>query len=319
MTYTGPTRPSTRWATWPAAVRLAYDILLAGGTPASIARTWNASGLPTVEGEPPRPTGPAGAWDADAVRSVLTGPWYAGPLARTPVISPDEWRAAMEILGDAARPASTEVASALLTATARCGRCDRPVRSRLEPAGQLTYRCDGHLVRTAAPVDSWLRLLVIDRLGHAELSELVANEDRPDLYALDAQSAGLRTRHTRMREAAADGTVDRSVAASRTDRLEAELAAVDRHKVDHVRLDVPASVTGADPVDSAWDQLSVSRQRGVLLALARRVTLHPVPAGRRAGDPDVLRATVVVDWRDATARTRADGETEPRQGRSAAV
>jgi site-specific DNA recombinase len=305
VTDPAPTRPSTgRWATWPAAVRLAYDILLAGGTLASIARTWNASALPLVEGEPPRPTGPAGAWSADAVRSVLIRPWYARPPAGPPVISPDEWRAAMEILAESSRAESTEVGSALLTATARCGCCGRPVGSRLEPAGPLTYRCQDHLVRTAAPVDSWLRLLVIDRLGRAGRSELVANEDRPDLHALDAQSAGLRTRRTRMREAAADQTarpLDRWIAASRTDRLEAELAAVDEPKVEHVRLDVPASVTGADPVEPAWDRLAVSRQRGVLLALARRVTLHPVPAGRRAGDPDVLRATVVVDWRDATA------------------
>jgi hypothetical protein len=80
-------------------------LLLAGGTLASIARTWNASALPLVEGEPPRPTGRSGAWSADAVRSVLTGDWYAGPLARERLISADEWQTAMPILGEPSRRA----------------------------------------------------------------------------------------------------------------------------------------------------------------------------------------------------------------------
>lgn len=104
MTDPAPARPGTgEWATWPGAVRLAYDILLAGGTLESVARTWNTSALPLVEGE--SPTGRSGAWSADAVRSVLAGPWYAGPHTGEPVISADEWQAAMEILGEPTRPA----------------------------------------------------------------------------------------------------------------------------------------------------------------------------------------------------------------------
>ena len=68
--------------------------------------------------------------------------------------------------------------------------------------------------------------------------------------------------------------------------------------VDHAARDVPASLTGADPVDHAWDRLAVSRQRGVLLALTERIELHPIPPGRRAGDPDVLRQSVLITWRD---------------------
>ena len=100
-----PARPGAgTWVTWSSAVRLAYDIVLAGGTPESVARTWNACGVPLVDGQPPRPTGRTGEWSAAAVRAVLTGRWYAEPLARRPVITPDEWRAAMEILGERPEP-----------------------------------------------------------------------------------------------------------------------------------------------------------------------------------------------------------------------
>jgi hypothetical protein len=53
----------------------------------------------------------------------------------------------------------------------------------------------------------------------------------------------------------------------------------------------------AVPVDRAWDTLAVSRRRGVLLALTERIELHPIPPGRPAGDPDVLRETVLITWR----------------------
>jgi hypothetical protein len=87
------------------------------------------------------------------------------------------------------------------------------------------------------------------------------------------------------------------MAAARAERLESELAAVEDQMTDHSRLDLPRSLTGADPLDTAWDRLARSRQRGILLALAEQIALHPVPEGRRAGDPDVLRGTVVVKWR----------------------
>jgi hypothetical protein len=67
--------------------------------------------------------------------------------------------------------------------------------------------------------------------------------------------------------------------------------------VDHVARDLPASLTGADPLEGAWDRLSADQQRAVLRRITERTALHPVPPGRRAGDHDVLRSTVVVTWR----------------------
>jgi hypothetical protein len=58
--------------------------------------------------------------------------------------------------------------------------------------------------------------------------------------------------------------------------------------IDHIQRDLPASLTGADPLEIAWDRLGVPRQRLVLRMLVGRIVLHPVPPGpppRRSGRP----------------------------------
>jgi hypothetical protein len=276
------------------AIQRACHLLLAGESLQSIASTWNAARLPPGQGLP-GPASRPGEWSADAVHAVLTDPGCAG---REPLVDEGVWRAAMDVLSRSSRPGPTEPDGALLTAIAVCGSCERPVHSELVSAGQVAYRCDGcQLARTAAPVDSWIRLVTVERLARPDAPGLVADEDRSDLYALRAHSAGLRTRRTQLDEAAAEGLVERSTAAAGAERLDTELAAVEDRMIDHSRRDLPGSLTGADPLDTAWDRLARSRQRGVLLALAEQITLHPVPEGRRAGDPDVLRATVIVSWR----------------------
>jgi len=302
-------------------IRRAYDLVLAGESLQSIASTWNAAGLPLGRGGLPRGTGRCGEWSADAVRAVLTDPRNAAlagsadrsaagrvadgrarPTGPTPVVSEEVWRAAVEILEASSGPSTSEPIPALLTALADCGICGHLVEAELVSAGRLAYRCAGddgrtHLARKAAPVDAWIRLLVIERLGRPGAPELLADPARSDLHALRAQSGGLRARGAQLEDAVTDGTVDRSEATATTARLDAALASVEDQMIEHSRRDVPTSVTGADPVGPAWDRLATSRQRGVLLALADRVTLRPVPEGHRAGDPDVLSGTVVVGWR----------------------
>jgi site-specific DNA recombinase len=315
------------------AIRRAYDLVLAGESLESIARTWNAAGLPAGQEGLPQRTGQRGEWSPDAVRAVLMSRGYAGPAgvagaagarqdgpagvagaagarqdgpadpaAPTPVVSRDVWRAAADTLAQSSGPTSAEPAPALLTALAHCGICGRPVQSQLVSAGQVAYRCDGddgrtHLARSAAPIDSWIRLLAIERLGRPDAPDLLGDPDQPDLYALRAHSGGLRARRAQLEDAVTDGTVDQPEAAAGSARLDAEFAKVEDQMIDHSRRDVPTSLTGADPVEAAWDRLATSRQRGILLALTERIALHPVPEGRRAGDPDVMRVTVIVGWR----------------------
>jgi site-specific DNA recombinase len=298
------------------AIRRAYDLVLAGESPQSIASTWNAAGVPIGPRGLPQRTGQRGEWTADAVRAVLMDPRNAGPAglagrpdtgratpaAPTQLVSEEVWRRAVEILLASPGPSTPEPAAALLIALAQCGICGQPVVCELVSAGQLAYRCNGddgraHLARSAAPVDSWIRLLVIERLDRPGAPDLLADPDRSDLYALRAQSGGLRARRAQLEDAVSDGTVDESEAGAAIGRLDAELASVEDQMVDHSRRDVPTSLTGADPVGAAWDRLATSRQRGVLLALTERITLCPVPDGHRPGDPDVLRETAIVKWR----------------------
>jgi hypothetical protein len=271
---------------FPSAIRRAYDLLLAGVSPGSIAGTWNAAGLPAGPDGRPAPTGRRGTWTADRVRAVLAEPGYAGGLVDQPT-----WRSATALLSVPPRHGPSGSDRALLTAIASCGPCGQPVRSAVVSPGQVAYRCGDddstHLARSSAPIDTQVRLDVLDRLDRPGAPDLLADRRMPDLPALGAHSAGLRTRLERTQPAAG---------------LDAQLAAVEDQMVDHATRDVPASLTGADPLDLAWDRLAVSRQRGVLLALAERIELHPIPPGRRAGDPDVLRQSVLITWRaDPTA------------------
>jgi hypothetical protein len=200
-------------------------------------------------------------------------------------------------------PSGAPEQAALLTGVAVCGFCGQPVRTDLRPTGRLAYRCqnDGqrpHLVRTAPPVDAWIRLLVLEHLERDDTPAGLADLDLPDLPALRARSAGLRTRLSQLTEATATGTVDRSAAAAGSERVAGELTAVEIDLTQHATQDLPTSLTGADPVELAWDRLGADRQRAALQRLTERITLHPVPPGRRAGEPDVLRSTVVVTWTD---------------------
>ena len=198
-------------------------------------------------------------------------------------------------------PGAAQEQAALLTGVAVCGFCGQPVRTDLRPAGRVAYRCrvEGqrpHLARSAPPVDAWIRLVVLEHLGRDGQPAALADPDVPDLYALRAHSAGLRARLTQLTEAATTGAVDRSAAATCSEVVAGELTAVEIDMTRHATHDLPTSLTGADPVELAWDRLGADRQRAALLRLTEQVTLHPVPPGRRAGDPDVLRSTVVVTW-----------------------
>jgi site-specific DNA recombinase len=287
---------------FPSAIRRAYDLLLAGVSLDSIAGTWNAAGLPADPGGMPAQTGRRGAWTANRVRSVLADPRYVDSGSGPCLVDEELWSAAVGVLNAPPRRAPMEPERALLSAIAACGVCGVPVRSAVISPGQTAYRCGGgedgfHLARSCAPVDARIKLEVLDRLSRPGAPDLLADRHTPDLHALSAHSAGLRTRMGQLDDAAADGTVDRPAAADATARLGAELSTVEEQMTDHAVRDVPGSLTGADPLDGAWDRLAVSRQRGVIIALAERVELHPIPPGRRAGDPDVLRDTVRITWR----------------------
>lgn len=278
MTPDGETSPVI-----PSVLRRAYDLLFAGVSPDSIAGTWNAAALPAGPDGTPAAIGIRGAWTGDKVRTVLADPGHAGRTVDGPT-----WRRAADLLAASPRWDSGEPDRALLTAIADCGLCGQPVRSIVLAPGRTVYRCDGageriHLARSVGPVDARVRLEVVDRLGRPGAPDLLTARDGPDLHALRAHSAGLLTRLDQVE----DGTGS----------LGTELATVEAEMADHAARDVPSSITGADPLPEAWDRLAVSRQRGVLLALADGVELRPSVPGRRAGDGDAIGRSVLIRWR----------------------
>jgi Recombinase len=260
---------------FPSAIRRAYDLLLAGVSLGSIAGTWNAAGLPAGPDGGPAPAGLRGTWTADGVRAVLADPRYAGQL-----VDERSWRSATALLSTPPRHGPANSDPALLTAIAACGPCGRPVRSKVLSPGQVAYRCAGHddrihLARSCAPIDAQVRLEVLDRLDRPGAPELVADQGGArDLPAPRVHSIRLRTGREPM---------DRRQPAAGH-----RLATIGDRMV-HRAPDAPP--------DHAWDTLAVSRRRGVLLALTERIELHPIPPGRRAGDPDAVRHSVQITWR----------------------
>jgi site-specific DNA recombinase len=292
------TDDSERSPVFPSAIRRAYDLLVAGVSLDSIAGTWNAAGLPASPDGVPAPAGLRGTWTADRVRAVLSDRAHAGHATDELI-----WRRAADLLSAPPRHAE-DPDRALLTAIATCGLCGRPVRSAVVSPGQTAYQCDGggdriHLARSTAPIDARVRLEVLDRLNRPGAPDLLTDRDSPDLYALGAHSAGLRSRLAGL----AEGTVPAAAAAEATASLGAELTTVEQQMIDHAVRDVPTSMTGADPLHDAWDRLAVSRQRGILLALADGVELHPSLPDRRPGDGDVLGQTVQIRWRSPLTRS----------------
>ena len=116
---------------FPSAIRRAYDLLLAGVSPGSIAGTWNAAGLPAGPDGGPTSIGRRGTWTADRVRAVLADPGYAGGLVDEPT-----WHSATALLSVPPRRGPVGADRALLTAIASCGPCGQPVQSVVVSPGQ---------------------------------------------------------------------------------------------------------------------------------------------------------------------------------------
>lgn len=264
-----------------AAIRAGIEVLLAGGTVASVCRLWTGLGL-----QPRR----SDRWQSNTVRKTLTNPEICGlnsfkgeiigQGSWDALVSEEQWRAVVALLRDPGRrnPAG---AATLGGGLYRC-RCGNVVAASVNGSGIRIYRCQRysrgdrpgpHVSARLIEVDDLVEAVVIERLSRPDLADLLAPPS--------ADTAALRAEAARIRASLASDAVDelkglltRAQLAARTsfgtkrlDEIAAELAAAGSASVLAVFL------TGERAQD-VWDRLDLSVKRAVIKVLLT-VTIKP--------------------------------------------
>lgn len=293
-----------------AAIRRAYEALLAGVPLAAIAREWNAAGLRSGQVRWRRDSkGQPSAWRPDTVRMVLSNPRNAGKRAYKgvvvadavwPALVPEEtWRAAVALMADPNRYAGGGPhLRAMLTGIALCGVCGGKIHAGGGRPGVRGYRCgaaSGHVARMAEPVEAFVSAVVMERLSRPDAAALLQDQRSPDLDALRSQAVALRSRLDSLAIDFSDGALTASQLRTATGRLRSLLKDVEDRMADAGRVNILGPLVTAGDVAQAWDALSVDRRRAVVDTLMA-VTLHPPGRGVRTFRPE----TVSIEWKVAT-------------------
>lgn len=284
-------------------IRKAIESILAGASLSSVVRTANASGLLTPFKRE--------SWARNSFRAVLLRPRVAGlrdhrgkiigKAAWEPIVSEDQWRAAVKILTDPARTSSPGnqvrwFGSGLF----RCGVCGGTLLVSTSGARRsAAYRCraasGGHVTRTAEPLNDFVSDLIVVRLAQPDAVELLKPKTpEVDLDALRSEATAAREQQRTISELLGQGKM-----------TGAQFAIADRHAQHRLAL-AEAAVTealipsaleglaGNPDVLTVWPGLDLGRRRAVLDTLMIVTVLPaPVKGGRGGFDPAGAR----IEWK----------------------
>ncbi|MCF8603267.1 recombinase family protein [Gordonia sp. HY442] len=282
------------------AVREAYASLLAGGTLTGISRDWNDRGFTGGTGRP---------WTPSLVSQFMRSPRNAGLRShRGEIVGPgtwpglvDEptWRAVRTMLDDRQRGRATH-RKFLLSRLLVCGKCGHWLTG-VHRARGVAYgctKCYGCTI-AAAEVEEFVRELVAARLAMPDAAELLlAEEPDEDASALRGERAVLYARLDEIADERADGLLTGAQAKRATDRITAQLDALNDRMRDAAKSRTFDSLPLGEPaVAAALDALPPDRFRAVLDALAV-ITVASVGRGHRAPDgAKVDLRRIGVRWR----------------------
>jgi site-specific DNA recombinase len=289
-----------------AAIRHAYKVLLAGGSTSSIARDLNGQGLTTSQGKP---------WTHHSVRTLLRNPRYAGLRAHhgevvgsavwTPVVDEETWRGAVALLGDARRRTNLRPGgerTRLLTGIARCGVCDdgTTVLGGSRGDGTHTYQCRNgkHLSRAAAPIESAVARVLLERVAAPDARDLLADPAREDVHALRGEMVTIQARIAAVQaefvrdDATTPGWLRDTMAA-----LEMRRGEVESRMVHTNRSQVLGDLVNAPDPAEVWAQMPLSRRRAAV-GMLMEITIMRGRAGgssprngSRRLDPQTVQIT----------------------------
>jgi hypothetical protein len=187
-------------------------------------------------------------------------------------------------------------ARALLTGIALCGICEATVHGGgANRYGNRIYRCSGsygHVCRTAEPVERWVSEVAIARLSRDDATELLRDDNRPDVEAARSEVRVLRLRLDQSATEFADGVLTASQLRTMTERLRHKIATIEAQMADAGRTDVLGPLVQASDVRKVWEALGTARQRVVIDALMT-IKIMSAGQGRRPFDPE----TVIIEPR----------------------
>jgi DNA invertase Pin-like site-specific DNA recombinase len=282
-----------------ALIKDAVERVLCGESLPSIARDWNARGIPA-------PQGAKHGWSGTAVAGVLRNPrimgarTYKGEIvadnAWTAIIDRDTFERLQAKIRRTARPGRPP--KRLLSGLARCGRCGAPMWTSTHKRAERSvprYVCVvgpgrpgcGSLSIVAEALDELVTEAVLYRLGTKTLVR--ALKRKPRAKRVDADVASIERD---LEDLAADfgaGRICRREWLAARKPLEERLARA-RRTMDASNGTAALAPFRGSGVRETWDQLDVDRKRAVLAALIDRVLVNPAPTpGRFSTDRvDVL-------------------------------
>lgn len=295
------------------AVRQGYAMLLAGASLRAIARAWNDAGLTTTVGH---------AFEAYSVRNVLANPRNAaliapprsaetagqaaqrnlllGDLPRgswEPLVSPETYAAARDLLGDSRRRANPGAAPrSLLSGIATCGVCGDGMKAgALKGVG--VYRCKGraHLSRKRDDADHYITHVVLDRLARPDIAKaILSREASPDVEKMRAELLEAKAGEKNVLSLVGQGLTSMDSATATLRDIREKIGRLDATLSEAGRVDVlaafaaDADAAGADydarwnVVAEAWGALDIDRQRAIVRALLPSIVMRSPGKGSRA-------------------------------------
>lgn len=290
-------------------VREGYAALLQGASLKSIARRWNDAGAITTMGTP---------WTHTTVRRTLQNRRYAGVRTyRGEIIGPAAWpalvdeetlEAAIALLAAPERRTTSSLARKwLLPSLALCGVCGSDMATGHNPkarGGARLYVCRANkcVSRVAEPVDALIsggeiegvrvRGVVVERLSRPDAIDLLSNGHDPDVELHKRKRDEIEGRLADLAVALEEGILTLAAVRQSSERLRAELVAVEKAIASSTHADVLRPLVTARDVDKAWADYDLKQRRAVIDALMT-ITLLPTKRGRQPFDPETVRVT----WR----------------------
>lgn len=274
------------------ALRAGARSVLAGQSPAAVAREWNGSGIATSTG---------GAWTGQSVARVLTRPRHAGLVehdgavvgsgAWPAIFDTDTYEGVRAVLGDGVTPKGEQrrTVRLLLSGVAVCGypveggECGTPIRGAGSNASGRRYRCGtgGHLTRLAADLDAHVTDIALDYLTRPEAVALVA-ADRSSAAQCHAAATAIHARMDELAEMFAAGEIDRRRLQAGSERGRTDLDAVEKQLAALTAGTALDGLAGRADAARVWETLSLDRKRAAIDALMT-ITLLPSKRGGTGG------------------------------------